>query len=181
MLGRATFICVFAALLALRPSYELLSVWRTCSNCSWPLWQTAVSASLADVFEGQELAVALAKIDAQQGVAMLAEPLVGGRLAEYSFRACFALSAACGGAGMLVYAFGYRDTLQRSSPPVTAQSPTTKSARSRSMPKIVSAALAVINPLGFLRLFYTSKALARLTLAWTLSEVCDGTMEIDRH
>lgn len=93
ILGRAAFSLVAAALLAARPSYLLLSVWRTCSNFSWTLWQTAVNASLADVFEGQELAVAIAKIDAQQGAAMLVGPLIGGRLAEYSFRACFALSA----------------------------------------------------------------------------------------
>jgi len=166
IVGRATFSLVVGALLAARPSYLLLCVWRTCSNFSWTLWQTAVNASLADVFEGQELAVAIAKIDAQQGAAMLVGPLVGGRMAEYSFRACFALSAIMGGVGVLVYTLGYRETL-KPRPSHEIDRPANDPA-----PSFAARVLAAVpNPLGFLRLFRSGPQLAALTAAWTLSEM----------
>ena len=36
-------------------------------------------------------------------------------------------------------------------------------------------------PLAFLKLFHASGSLASLTLVSTISELCDGTHEIDRH
>lgn len=82
-----------------------------------------------------------------------------------------------GGLGVLVYGLGYEETLKNRhpliGPPITTEA----------VPSVVTRLLAdVPNPFGFLRLFHRGGLrLAALTLAWTLSEVCDGTMEIDRH
>lgn len=169
MIGRSAFTFVFAGLLALRPSYGLLSFWRGCSNFSWMMWQTSVNASLADVFEGQELAVAISKIELYQGLAMLVGPIIGGRLAERSFRACFALSSCCGATNVLLYTCGLRETLHRR-PHDDGHS---SSSGGKKRPSL--------SPLGFLQLFTSGRELAMLTLAWTVSETCEGTYEIDRH
>jgi MFS family permease len=182
MLGRSAFTFVFAGLLALRPSYGLLSFWRGCSNFSWMMWQTSVHASLADVFEGQDLAVAVSKVELYQGLAMLVGPIIGGRLAEWDFLACFALSSCCGAANVLVYSFGLEETLLRrqhsNDPDGSSSSEETKGALISELPR-GGLPQASLSPLGFLRLFVSGRQLAMLTVAWTVSEMCEGTYEIE--
>ena len=40
---------------------------------------------------------------------------------------------------------------------------------------------AVLSPFGFLKLLRSGRELRLLTVAWTLSEICEGTYELDRH
>ena len=98
------------------------------------------------------------------GVAMLAGPALGGWLAERSFRLCFALSALCGLFNAALYTLCLSETLDRSKQGGASGSKQ-----------------ASVNPIAFLQLFCRGKALAKLTLTTALSEMCDGTSEIDRY
>jgi hypothetical protein len=172
------YLCsgTFALLLALRPNYLTLCVARMMQNMTWQLNQTAVDASLADLFEGEALATASSQIMSQSGVAMLFGPLLGGRLASYSFGLCYGLSSLAGFTGAAVVMFGLTETLgsrdgDRGEGGASA---------GKQQPAVRSWSEA-LNPLGFTRLLTSGRPLACLTLASTLSDVCDGTYEIDRH
>ena len=96
LMARGVCTTIFPLALALRPSYPIFCIARLLQNMTSPFYRTAVDAALADVFEGQALAVASAKVESAQGLAMLIGPLVGGALAERSFRLCYALSGCAG-------------------------------------------------------------------------------------
>ena len=98
------------------------------------------------------------------GVAMLAGPALGGRLAERSFVMCFAISALCGLVNVAVFGLCMHETRDAAA--------VSKSRR--------GAMNMAVNPVSFLKLFRTSP-LAKLTLALGISEMCDGTTEIDRY
>jgi len=167
---RALISTIFPMLVVLRPSLVLVGTQRLISNCSWTLYTTSVQASLADVFEGKELAVAIARTTSFEGVSRLVGPVVGGWLAAKSFRACYALSAAFGAMNIVIYGLLLPETL----PSSRRRSATTGKRRERRP-------WAVLSPLGFLKLLRSGRELRLLTVAWTLSEICEGTYELDRH
>eukprot|EP01043_Picozoa_sp_COSAG02_P071129 COSAG02_NODE_12878_length_1484_cov_1.522843_1_plen_92_part_10 len=68
-------------------------------------------AAVADLYQGQQLASATAGLNSQTGVAMLAGPALGGRLAERSFVVCFAISALSGAVNVAVFGLGMSETL----------------------------------------------------------------------
>ena len=121
-------------------------------------------AAVADLYQGQQLASATAVLKSQMGVAMLVGPAVGGRLAERSFVICFAISSLCGLIDMAIFGLGMSETRDAAA---------VRSSRRGAMSEAV-------NPISFLKLFRT-KPLAKLTLAMGISEMCDGTTEIDRY
>ena len=167
LMARAVSSAVFTSMMALKPSYSVFLLYRLMGSLTWFLTDTALQASLADVFEGAELAAATAKTRSTMGVAMLLGPLVGGWLAQRSFRACFALSACAAVVSFFAYALGLRETLQH-----------TGEEKRRRLGQVE---LAAANPLAFVKLFTKGRSLILLTLVSCLSEMCDGTYEVDRH
>ena len=155
MLARALVSTVFPALIASFPSYKLFIGHRLISILTWRLTETAQQASLADVYEGQELAVAMAKCRSQMGVAMLIGPLIGGWLSERSFRACYILSAAFGAINTLMYVVCFRETLGARGRASGAQPDGKDSSGGR-----VGVDFSSANPLGFLKLFRNGRALS---------------------
>lgn len=81
---------------------------------------------------------------------MLLGPLLGGWLATKSFRLCYACSAVCGVASVMVYTLGLRETLNTDVP---------------AAPLDRAAFLKALNPLGFMRLLRSGRKLACLTMA----------------
>lgn len=134
-----------------------------CSNFTHQLSDAMTHAAVADLYQGQQLASATAGLNSQMGVAMLAGPALGGRLAERSFVACFAISALCGVVNVAVFGLGMSETRDAAA----------ISSRRGAMNKAV-------NPVSFLKLFRTVP-LAKFTLALGISEMCDGTTEVDRY
>jgi hypothetical protein len=119
---------------------------------------------VADLYQGQKLASATAALKSQMGVAMLVGPALGGRLAERSFVMCFAISALCGLVNLAVFGLGMHETRDAAA---------VSSSQHGAMNKAV-------NPVSFLKLFRT-RPLAKLTLALGISEMCEGTTEVDRY
>lgn len=187
MIVRALASTVFPALLAAFPSYKLFICHRAISMLTWHLTESAQQAALADVFEGQELAVAMAKCRSQMGIAMLIGPLIGGWLSERSFRACYMLSAACGAVNTLLYATRFRETLgsraacQPSADAGVDSTATTENSKGSDRHVAGKIDYASANPLGFLKLFRNGRALTWLAIVSTISEACDGTYESAFH
>lgn len=188
MIVRALASTIFPALLASFPSYKLFICHRAISMLTWHLTESAQQAALADVFEGPELAVAMAKCRSQMGIAMLVGPLIGGWLSERSFRACYMLSASCGAVNTLLYATLFRETLgSRAACQTSAgvggssaiMTTTTKQGSNRHVARKIDYSSA--NPLGFLKLFRNGRALTWLAIVSTISEACDGTYESAFH
>eukprot|EP01048_Picozoa_sp_COSAG05_P019494 COSAG05_NODE_3069_length_2359_cov_2.105310_1_plen_266_part_00 len=166
LMTRGLVSTVFTLMMALRPSYPVFLLYRLMGSLTWYLTDTALQASLADVFEGEELAAATARTRSTMGIAMLLGPIVGGWLAERSFRACFALSSLAAMLSFLTYALGFKETLQRA-----AREPggTTHPRQSQRI------GLGSANPFQFVKLFTNGRSLVLLTLASCSSEMCDGT------
>jgi hypothetical protein len=95
-------------------------------------------------------------------IAMLAGPALGGSLAEYKFALCFAISSLCGLVSMALFGIGMSET------------------RDNAAASKHSAGASLPHPVSFVKLFRT-KTMAKLTLAMGISEMCDGTTEIDRY
>lgn len=146
------------------PLSDLVWVRLDHSNFTHHLSDAMMHAAVADLYQGQQLASATAGLKSLMGVAMLAGPALGGRLAEHSFAICFAISALCGLANVVVFGVGMRETRDAA-------------AVDRSQRGSVRKA---VNPISFLKLF-RSRSMAKLTLAMGISEMCDGTTEIDRY
>ena len=102
------------------------------------------------------------------GLSMLLGPAVGGWMAERSFRACYALSALFGMLSALSYTFGFKETLRRDPAKGDGKA-------------LAWIDWTAVNPLSFMKLFRGSRTLAWLTMVSTISELCDGTSEVDRH
>ena len=96
---------------------------------------------------------------------MLAGPAVGGRLAERSAPLCFLISSGLGAFNILLLGLSLPETRDRSA--VGGGSVVSK--------------LQAVNPVSFLKLFRAGRPLAKLTLACGISEMCDGTTEVDRY
>ena len=169
MLVRSVVMCAFPATLALRPSYFVFCAQRLITNMTYPINQAANDAMLADMFEGEALAAASARVMSQSGAAMLLLPMIGGRLAERGFGICYACSATFSLLKGLVEIFCLQETLG------------TGLRKQESSAKDGLGWAASVSPFGFLRLFRSGRELACLALASTISDVCDGTYEIDRH
>ena len=96
LLARQLSTSLMNCMLALRPSYALFLLARTAAMFSYHIGDTAQSAALADVSEGRQLAVSMARMRTMMGMAMLVGPAAGGRLAEYSLRLCIGLGGVIG-------------------------------------------------------------------------------------
>ena len=159
---RSFIVFLFSGLIFLRPrSYAMFLTHRFISNLTHHLTDATTNACVADLFQGQRLAGATASLRSQMGVAMLAGPALGGRIAEISFPLCFGISALCGLLNILVFGFV---------PETRDRAATSDKGR-----------LRAVNPVSFLALFRGGRTLATLTLAVGISEMCDGTTEIDRY
>ena len=165
LVARSCVVFVFSGLVAVAPSYKLFLLHRLVSNLTHHLVDATVQASMADLYQGKALASAISTLRSHMAIAMLAGPASGGWLAERSFRLCFALSAMCGLVNALLYALVLPETMERNE-------------ASESQPH---RSYSSVNPISFLKLFGRGRALATLTVATALSEMCDGTTEIDRY
>jgi MFS family permease len=157
LVARSCIVFLFSGLVALSPSYPVFLLHRFVSNFTHHLTDAMTHAAVADLYQGQQLASATAGLKSQMGLAMLAGPALGGRLAERSFSLCFALSSLCGLANVALFGVGMSETRDETAVGSSQRGAFTK-----------------VSPLSFLALFRT-RTLAKLTLALGVSEMCDGT------
>lgn len=186
MVARSLSSAVFPTMVAFFPSYPLFIAHRLVALLTWHLTETAQQASLADVFEGRELAVGMAQCRSQMGMAMLVGPIVGGWLAERSLRIPYAISGAFGAINTLRYILVFRETLGAREEisiagGTVAERQAAADAVAEAKAKVTINWGLAANPLGFLNLFRHGRVLGWLAVVSTLSELCDGTVEIDRH
>ncbi len=130
-------------LVALYPSWATVVVGKVVSGMTVTSFITMSRGALADVVQGEEMALANSRMAVYSGLGIIASPWIAARF--LTDRAAYLFSACCAVINGLVLMLGFRETL-----PLSDRKPVN---------------LLACNPLSFVKLFTHSKTMTTLVLA----------------
>lgn len=149
---------------ALSPSWFTLTLMKMMGPMCNNVFRTSVDASLSDLFEGADLAIASAQVKMWTGLAMMVAPAIGGWLTQQSLVLPFAISCVVNLTNSILLWATFLDTTV-----------VTSSLRNLKWTQMF------VNPLSFLKLFSRGKRLGVLTCVTGLQSANElGNLPIDK-
>jgi MFS family permease len=145
----ASMVVLFRTPVGLAPSWPTMVLSRVFGGSTIGLFTACTNASMSDLLEGKELAMALERIRMWVGASVVLAPIAGGWISTVNPRYCYLGASACALATMALIGTCFEETLPRE-----------KWVPRKSGLEL----LRSVNPLSFLTLFRRGTALRRLTL-----------------